>query len=385
MTTAKFSVGFPGSAGIFPSFSFLETNESFATITEPGYLNKVKGSGIELDENYFVFASYGEPSQTQIFVVDVDDGVFTLQTYSPNDNSFEFTDVQFVAKGGSDLNPGDKIGFPKETIQAALNDLTPPVSGFAMVSVMDSGNYEENIVIPPNVIVWAPNATLSATSGAAITLNDTGGSYSCGVKIGSVSASGGATILDLNGPQSTLIFEPNVAFGGNMDVEGVLYLKADLVQFSVITIQATGQIISEVLNAISSGLSGSGNLIGRFSNIWYGPQSFNGKITFNQEEKEETTGRTLNTSDPVSTIQYNSVSDGNYELPQTSDVGIFVGSVVTFVEIGTGRILFDAGAGVTITSVAGPAVRTTGAGAKAFAEKLSDTVWLVSGDIEAQP
>lgn len=385
MADANFSIGLVGKSGIFPALAFLETDESYSEITQPGYINNVISAGYTIDENYFVLASYGVPAQLQIFTVDVNDGVYTLETYSPNENSFEFTEVQFVAKGGSDLNPGDKLGFPKETIQAAINDLSPPMNGFSLCYVVDSGSYEENVVLPPNVLLLAPNANITASSGAVLTLNDTGQFYTSAARIGGLLPTGGALAVDSNGPQTTLILDAPVIQGGDIDIEGTIYLNSLLVQFCQINIQATGQIVSDVQNPISSSLNGPGNLIGKFGSFQYGPNTFQGKMTYFQDELQEVAGRKLTTTDPISTIQYNNPSDGIYVLPQTSDVPISVGARVSFVQIGMGKIQFNAGPGATITSAAGANARTSVAGGFAIAEKLTDTLWVVFGTIEATP
>ena len=85
-----------------PRLVFLNSTETYETLTNPGFLNSVSLAGIEFLPNDFVFTMYNEGIDNALFTVNETDKIFTLQVYNPNSNSFIFTNVQFVSKGGSD-------------------------------------------------------------------------------------------------------------------------------------------------------------------------------------------------------------------------------------------------------------------------------------------
>jgi hypothetical protein len=77
----------------------------------------------------------------------------------PNEN-FNFTNVQFVAKGGNDANSGTSINSPKLTPEAALANIT----GEGLIWILDSGLYIINMpLVAYNYTLYAPNASLSGT------------------------------------------------------------------------------------------------------------------------------------------------------------------------------------------------------------------------------
>lgn len=389
-SSASLKPGLIGLSGVSPNFAFLETDEDYATITAPGYLNGISLAGINLDERYIVFGYYGNPGQIGVFTISTDNGVHTLEVYTANSNSFEFTNTQFVAKGGSDLSPGNSIGFPKLTIQAAIDALNLSPSTRGTVVVLDGETYVENVTLKFNMSLWMPNAWIAPVTGDAINIDDTGSNTVAQVTASNIGSDSGFAIK-VSGSQSILFCNADIVLGNIYDEGGLLLNATALVQ-SNIHITSTGQFGPQISNSIavtetydvgSVVLGKIGSVNGSLSqDKIYGRNNFLSKITFQQDELQETVGRILDIDDGVATIQFNSVTDDAYTLPQTSDVAIPVGSVVTFVQLGLGRANFVEGAGVTIVSLLGNQVSTRGSGSKAFAEKLTDTIWIVSGDIE---
>jgi len=373
-----------GLNGVTPVFRFLDASaEELNVVTNPGFLNSILAMGNIINPSDLLLVAY--KGGTQIFQQSVSDGIITLEVYSPGDNSFTFTHVQFVAKGGSDLNAGNTLGAPKLTIQSAIDALPSTNGSFYLVIVTDSGNYTEHLVAKQNLIIWAPNATLTNTTGTLLTLPNLGVSYQVSATFALISASGGAGTVSVLGASSALNLETQALVGGAVTLQGNMFLKATQVTSVTTNIAATGQLIAAVMNASSSpiNVTTGGNVIGNFADSYYGTHNFKNKMTFQQDESQETVGRTLTIDDGVTTIQYNSMSDGTFTLPQTSSVAIPVGSVVSFVQVGAGAINFVADLGVTLGSPVGSTPQTSATWAKAFAEKLTDTVWVVSGDIQA--
>jgi hypothetical protein len=381
---AKFYGNAVGQNGWSPTWSYIDAStESLSTVTNPGYINSILAAGNNIDTKSLVVVAYD--AGTQIFQQTNVDGVITLSIYSPGDNSFPFTNVQFVAKGGSDLNAGNMLGSPKLTIPAALSAL----SGQGVVWVLDSGTYSEPFVIPPNVGVYAPTAVGSYTNatGSYITLNDTGVGYLSFVNFAALQVGGGAQAITVNGTQSALIAQFDIWTSGPAAINGIMSIFAQIISNSIITVGASGQLYADVsFSGISTIVQTTpGTASGKFGNDFFADQTFKNRSISYQDELQETVGRQLQLSDGGSdvTIQFNSMSPANYILPQTSDVDIPVGTVITWAQVGAGAVNFLQGTGVTILSLAGTTPQTIGTGSKAFAEKLSDTVWLVSGDIQA--
>lgn len=373
-----------GLNGVNPIIRSLDArSEDLNTIIQPGFINSIKSMGNELDITDLLLIAY--EGGTQLFQQSISDGVITLAVYSPGDNSFHFTNIQFVAKGGSDLNVGNTIGSPKLTIPAALAAVVPQ----GVVVVLDSGRYEEPFVMPANVGVYAPYAVgaLSAASGSLVTLNDTGLGYVSFLIFGAIEVNGGANAITVNGTLSGLVANILLYAGGPATVNGTLSLDSQIVGGSVITVGATGQLIVDV------GFSGTSSIVettpgsvkGKFGDTFYGSQTFLDKFVSHLTPSNETVGRTLTADDAGDFIAYNNVSNDNYTLPSTADAAIAVGTIIPFFQLGAGKIIFLPGPGVTVQSKVGTAVRTTVAFSKAEANKLSDTLWVVSGDIEIAP
>ena len=146
MSTNKFTILPFSTASEGPRILFLTTTENFATITAPGYLNTAGTAGVTFQPNDFLFVQYNDAANSGLFNISSDGGIYTMSVYSPNSNSFVFERVQFVAKGGSDLNAGTSIGSPKLTVQAAINALAPNLTDPSLVNIMDDAVYNENLV-----------------------------------------------------------------------------------------------------------------------------------------------------------------------------------------------------------------------------------------------
>jgi hypothetical protein len=77
------------------------------------------------------------------------------------------TAAVYVSKVGNDVNDGTSHKTAKLTIASAITGATGLITAGAtgvMVEVLDGGSYSENIVIPANVHVIAPAATLVGTA-----------------------------------------------------------------------------------------------------------------------------------------------------------------------------------------------------------------------------
>lgn len=390
MATNIFSRSPFSATGARPGQWFLVSSEDYDTLITPGYVNSVSSAGVEFQQHDIVYATYNDGQDFAMFIVTIEDGVATLQVYSPNDNSFIFTKVVYVAKGGSDLNPGTSLGLPKLTVQAAINSLeaTPLQSG--VVVVLDSGQYTENLTLPFSVSLHAPNASFLAISGDLITIADAGVSVAPKVVANSLSASAG-NVINNAGPMASLTVRAGL-IDGNISLDGELDLHVEGLSGSTITLSATGILNIDAVD--SSGVTISADpaatVVGHIrdellTNNLYGNQVVLDKLTFQKDPVDEVAGRTLAASDSNTRIVYNNASDGNFELPQTSDVAIPLGTLVEFLQLGLGKATFIAGTGVTIVSISGAAVRTAGSGAVARAWKYTDTIWVVDGVIEVTP
>lgn len=376
--------------GISPRLLFLDTTEDYATITTPGFLNSVQNVGIDIQNHDVIFCNYGSGTNFGMFVVSIDSGIFTMSVYSPNSNSFIFTRVQYVAKGGSDLNAGTSLGLPKLTIQAAINALSMTSSSIGLVVVLDAGVYTENLVLPFNIQVYAPNATIAGSTGNLITINDSGLATSATLIANSINHSGSDKSLNILGGQSKLtLMCPNI--GGDINLEGTL--EGQVTDFNCkVDISATGIWRVNVLNAVSYDLtvvsggvvSGSFGSAENATNTTYGEQTFSDRLIYQIAPSTETAGRVVAASDSNTRIVYNSAEGDDYTLPQTSDVDIPLGTKIEFMQLGVGEVSFVAGSGVTIVSSEGALVNTAGTGSVAGAWKYTDTIWVLDGDIVAQ-
>jgi hypothetical protein len=372
-----------GQNGYKPNVRSLDANaEDLSSVIAPGFLNSILNMGNTINQNDILLVSY--KNGTQFFTQSLADGIITLAP--ANDTiPFPFTNVQFVAKGGSNLNAGNTLESPKLTIPAAIAAL----SGHGVVWVLDSGTYSDPFVLPPSVGVYAPIAvgSYSNASGSYITLNDTGLGYLSFVSFALLEVNGGANAITVNGTQSGLIAQFEAWTGGPATINGIMSIQSQIVGNSIITIGASGQLYVDVgFSGVSTIVQTTpGTASGKFGNTFFADQTFKNRSISYQDELQETVGRTLALSDCGSdvTIQLNSLSPVTYTLPQTSNVAIPIGTIVTFIQVGAGAINFAAGAGVTLGSLFGTTPQTTGTWAKAFAEKLTDTVWVVSGDIQA--
>lgn len=375
--------------GVKPGMWFLTSSEDYATLIAAGYLNSVSGAGIDFQPNDIIFAQYNDGINFGMFIVSVDGGVFSMAVYSPNSNSFIFSHVQFVAKGGSDLNAGTSMGLPKLTIGAAITALNPGIVTPSLVWILDNGIYDENVVLPNNIFLYGVNANLEPAAGDALTINDSGTGTYAQVTLARIESLGNAVAIA--GPGSQMLLNCPVMLG-NITNEGILELKTELLQNCAYTSAAnsfnflyinfqegctfTFDPASQVNGNIQTVLG-----LGNTNNIIYGQTSYNDHLIYQESPSTETIGRTVAIADSNTRIVYNNAADDNYTLPQTSDVAIPIGTNIEFVELGLGAAVFVAGAGVTIVSSLGALVKTNGAGAVARAWKYTDTIWILDGNL----
>lgn len=380
-------------AGNSPKLWFIQSNEDFSVITNPGYLNNVGGAGINIEKNCFVLASYAsDGGNLGLFVVTSDsDGVLTMNEYNPNSNSFIFNRVRFVAQGGSDSNAGNTMGSPKLTIGAAITSLNPGTVTPSLVWVLDAHRYDENLVLPNNVIIYAPNAALVPGDGDALSINDTGNQTLAEVTFSSIISSSKA--IAISGPNSQMIVTCPIV-QGDIGNEGILTLDTENLIGSSVNTSAGSYNYLYIQNASSCTFDFDpasqvlGNIqtvtdIGDTGNIVYGNTSFNDRLVYQQSPSTETAGRTVAIGDSNTRIVYNSASGGSYTLPQTSDVAIPIGTNIEFVQLGIGAVTFVAGSGVTVVSESGANVSTNGSGTVARTWKYTDTIWVIDGDVIA--
>lgn len=144
----------------------------------------------------------------------------------------------YVGKHGSDTNDGKNVGAAFLTIGAAITaatGLTPTVSSPVAIKIVDSGSYNESIVVPSHVLVDGPNAqmTYSQTGVDVIQIND--GSF---VRLHKVTCGGTSAycITSATSATGTVRFHINelVQTGsgrliGNRGSSSLLIAKADLV------------------------------------------------------------------------------------------------------------------------------------------------------------
>lgn len=379
--------------GVRPGQWFLTSSEDYATLIAPGYLNSVSNAGLEFQPNDIVYAQYDDGVNFAMFIVSEVNDVFSLSVYSPNDNSFVFTQVQFVAKGGSDLNSGLSVGYPKLTIGAAITALGLTTLNTGLVWVMDDGEYDENLVLPFNIQLYAPNASLICAAGDLLTVNDTGGPTLAIVTARNIYSQSGF-VINLLGAQSSMYINAQSA-RGDVYAEGILDEKFVTQVANDIEIGASGILTAQVENSsigltINSGATVAGSFRdvsnpGESNNVIYGDQTMIDHLIYQTDPITETAGRIVAAADSNTRIVYNNAANGNFELPATADVAIPLGTYIEFTQLGLGAALFIAGAGVTIVSSLGATVETNGAGATAKAWKYTDTIWVISGDLAVTP
>lgn len=378
--------------GVKPGQWFLDSSEEFDTLTEPGYLSSVATAGLDLQPNDFVFAQYNDGANVALFnVIESSPGIFSLQVYSPNSNSFVFTNMQFVAKGGSDLNPGTTIGLPKLTIQAAIDALSLSPSNPGAVWVMDDNEYDENLVLPFNVQVYAPMATISCTTGDLITVNDTGSNTVASIACQALNNYGSGLCINLLGSQSNIFLNTKIC-QGNMYIEGGMVDSLIAQIASEVHVAATGVFGVDIVNAIlftlttdvgATVVGNVGSVIGPGVSLTnsYGNRAFINKLTYQTDPITIVAGRFVQSEDGSTRIVYNNAADGDFTLLPTADLALPIGTNIEFTQLGLGAIVFVAGLGVTIVSPEGSTVQTTGTGAYAKAWKYTDTIWIISGDL----
>lgn len=366
-----------GLNGVSPQVRSLNAHaESLSTIMNPGFLNAVLSAGNQIDPSDILVVNYA--NGTQLFTQQESNGVITLVVYDPGNNNFPFTNVQFVAKGGSDLNAGNTFSAPKLTIPAAISAVTTG----GLVWVLDSGVYENQfITMPPGVTLYAPTAFLvvDAVSGSLITQLDTGMSYVSYLYAQNLEASGGANLVTQNGALSGLLINAIEAIGP-CTFNGTVGLEIDVFPNSALTFTATG------VGFLNVGVSATSTITittpdtvhGKFGDTFYGTQTFIDQVISQQQQTQETVGRTLIPSDSNTTVSYMNTVTGNYSFPAT---GIPVGTKISFVQLSSGVVQFNSDGFSTILSTVSAPVITNGVNAKGYAEQISLGVWIIDGNV----
>jgi hypothetical protein len=350
--------------------------ETLDTIITPGFLNKVLSVGNTINKDDIILISYANGSE--LFIQNRNsEGVITL---SPANQTipFGFTNVQFVAQGGSDLNPGNNINQPKLTIQAAIDAITTG----GLVWVLDSAIYSQPLNFNKSLTLYAPNALfiLDAVSGSLFTQADIGSPYVVYVYASIAQASGGATVLLQNGSFSSIAINAQEIIGPAA-LNGSSYFNAILMANSKFSISPTAQVLFNVSKVFSPDLTiNIGAIVeGQFGDSYYGIFSYGNQLIWQQQESQETVGRTVLSSDSNSTINYMNASTGSYVLPNS---GIPVGTRVTFMQLSSGAVQFDSDGSSTILSYLNSSpVRTNGLNAVGVAEQISAGVWMISGNL----
>jgi hypothetical protein len=372
--------------GVRPGQWFLTSSENYNTLITPGFLNSLVGAGLEIHNGDFVYANFNNGSDTQIFTVDETAGVFTMSVYSPNSNSFVFERTLFVAKGGSDFNTGTTMGDPKLTIQNAINTLAPNLIDQSLVVVMDDGIYDENITLPNNITLSAPNATLTATTGDCITIPNTGNQTSGIVRCLSINVNPPGKAVVVNGASSVCFLYAGVVFG-SLYVDGALVLPETVAWIAGdAETTATGQFYGNIINCIATTFTTAGSVYGKFGQVpgvtdIRGNTSFIDKLIFQSEPITEVVGRILSITDSNSRIVYNNASDDGFTLPSTADVAMPIGTTVEFTQLGLGAIAFLPGTGVTLVTTVSLPASSNGPASTCRAYKYTDTIWILSGDL----
>lgn len=198
-------------------------------------------------------------------------------------------DVQYVAKTGNDANAGDSPNNPKLTIQAAIDVIEANVADFGLVSVLDSGLYDENLVINvasnKDININATNAILQASAGDLITLTDTGSNYTI-VLHANILASVAGNISTVNGAASVLIISGIVGIQGNIYNEGTTVINTLALINCTITNTATGLVVGYLLDSAGLVINNLGIVSGFFNDPgllsnYYGDMNFNGALKIN--------------------------------------------------------------------------------------------------------
>ena len=349
--------------------------ESLDTVISPGFVNKILSVGNTINPDDMLLISYANGSE--LFIQNTsNEGVITL---SPANETipFNFTNVQFVAQGGSDLNPGNNMNQPKLNIQAAIDAVTAG----GLVWVLDSGIYSQPLTFNKGMTVYAPNVffEIDAISGSLITQADTGGGYIVNFTAQSIEVVGGANFITQNGSFSTILLNAEEIIGiGTLN--GTVFLNT-LFMSGVLNFLSTSRVLFNVAatQMLTLNTSIGAQLEGKLGNNFYGTQTFINQVISQQIELQETSGRTLGAGDSNSTVNYMSVSLGNYVLPNS---GIPVGTIIEFMQLSSGVVEFDSDGTSTILSFlnASPVV-TGGLNAVAYAEQISQGIWMISGNI----
>jgi hypothetical protein len=366
-----------GQNGYTPNMRCLDaTAETLDTVISPGFVNKIMSSGNPLNPNDMLLVSYA--NGVEFFYQSINnEGVISLLPANQT-VPFPFTNVQFVAAGGSDLNAGNNLNAPKATVAAALS----AVSAGGLVWVLDAQTFENQpITFNKMVTLYAPNCIFvqDSVSGSLFTQVDTGGSYLVYVVAQTLEAAGGANVITQNGALSGLLVYASETIGP-INASGSLLLTSSLYS-GALTFTATAQAFFDVIDVPSYTLSAAigSRLNGKFGNTHFGTQTFIDQVISQQVETQETVGRTVTADDSNTTINYMSASTGAYVFPNT---GIPVGTVITFTQLSSGAVQFNSDGTSTILSyINATPVRTNGLNSVGTAEQIAAGVWMISGNL----
>ena len=209
--------------------------------------------------------------------------------------SISFADTVFLSENGDDADSGDEITQPKQTLAAAITAASaksPSQTNIVNIRVEDGSVFTGNFTIPSFVALEMPNATINATSGVALTVEDfvfvnigqltVSGASTVGIRknsgtIGSrvvcqnIAATGGATCVEHTGTSTRLVVE---ASGMQVSGDGVVntatavgrvILRADAINLTANNARAIHQnssnndffINAEIIGPLNGAVTGS--------------------------------------------------------------------------------------------------------------------------------
>lgn len=388
--TSTLTMDFAGQLGVNPRIGRLVTDENFATLTSPGYIEQVaRNNSVNLLATDAFVVSYDGGASQNLFKLSFSGITPSLVLLNPSIDNFEYENIKFVAKGGNDTNTGLIWNQPKLTIQNAI-DSYPVDTNIHFVWVTDASLYDENLIIPHGIFIFAPNAQLNPSIGVPITIPNTGGMTLNYFVFLTVFSNGVAAVIDIPGQNSALILDSFLVIGDNLNIQGQLALTATFLATNTINLGANGHFIPAVKDSFGNAIPPTTGVVeGQIKNTRYGDFYITGDLTgAAQQILVAGVGRPVTVDDARRVIVYDDPANDFFTLPTTAVAPIRIGTEIDFYQKGDGKMVFAAGVGATISSNLGALVRTNGSAAfpaDATAKKMSDTEWYVSGIIEIQP
>ena len=209
--------------------------------------------------------------------------------------SINFADTVFLSENGDDADSGDEITQPKQTLAAAITAASaksPSQTNIVSIRVEDGSVFTGNFTIPSFIALEMPNATINATSGVALTVEDfvfvnvgqltVSGASTVGIRknsgtIGSrvvcqnIAATGGATCVEHTGTSTRLVVESSgIQISGDGIVNtatavGRVIVRADAINLTANNARAIHQnssnndifVNAEIIGPLNGAVSGS--------------------------------------------------------------------------------------------------------------------------------